>query len=98
MDTTGVIKSLQITEKSNKLEMDKVYTVIIDPRADKIAVKRAIETHYGVKVKKVNILHTPKKERAAGRRTVTKRPETKKAMIFLAKSDKPIDFLKLNKK
>ena len=97
MDTTGVIKSLQITEKSNKLETSNVYTVIIDPRADKIAVKRAIETHYGVKVVKVNIIHTKKKERNAGRRTVTKRAATKKAMIFLSKTAKPIDFLKLKK-
>lgn len=51
------IKSTILTEKSNLLMEKDIYTFKVDQKANKIEIKKEIESIFGVKVKKVNILN-----------------------------------------
>lgn len=58
MNIREVIKRPVITEKS-MLEMDdKKYTFIVDKRANKIHIKKAVEEIFDVEVEKVNVIRT----------------------------------------
>jgi len=60
------------------------YTFEVDRRANKIEVKRAIETIYGVDVAAVNVMNMPAKAtRRRGRRRMVRRPSWKKALVTL---------------
>ena len=60
-----LIKPLQ-TEKALKLiEVENTITFIVDRRATKHDIKRAIEKLFQVKVEKVNTLITPRGEKKA---------------------------------
>jgi large subunit ribosomal protein L23 len=65
------------------------YTFKVDPRANKIEVKRAIETMFGVDVVAVNVMNLPAKViRRRGRRRVVRRPPWKKAVVALAEGQR----------
>lgn len=60
------IKYPLITEKSVLMvEREGKVTLIVDKNATKPLLKEIISKHFGVKVKKVNILNTPKGEKKA---------------------------------
>ncbi|MDN3508748.1 MAG: 50S ribosomal protein L23 [Candidatus Neptunochlamydia sp.] len=98
-----VIKSRHITEKSTVLEglqhstsnkctakcSNPKYVFIIDKRANKIEVARALESIYSekkIKVKAVNTLNMkPKKRRVRGYKGF--RPAVKKAIVTLEGGD-----------
>ena len=63
-DPYQIIKYPLITEKSTILreEMNK-YTFRVDKRANKIEIKKAIETAFNVTVKQVNVMNVKGKER-----------------------------------
>jgi len=67
MDARDVIKRPIVTEASMLATDDKKYTFEVDVRANKTEVKQAVETIFGVKVKKVNIANTPRKLKRMGR-------------------------------
>lgn len=99
MSVYSVIKQPVITEKSQLLELSGKYTLFVDDRATKVDVRSAIETLYGVKVEKVNIIKTRAKVRSAGRRGVQiKRKERTKAIVTLAGKDRIADFQKISTK
>ena len=52
MDARDVIKRPIVTEASMLATDDKKYTFEVDVRANKTEVKQAVETIFGVKVKK----------------------------------------------
>ncbi|HIQ01757.1 MAG TPA: 50S ribosomal protein L23 [Anaerolineales bacterium] len=85
-----VIKRPIITEKTQYLaEANRQYTFEVDRRANKVQVKRAVETIYGVRVTAVNIMNMPAKAaKRWGRRRVVRRPVWKKAVVTLAEGDK----------
>ena len=59
-----IIKKPILTEKSTNLqELRNQYSFKVDPKANKSEVRKAIETLFDVKVKKVNILNMPAKYR-----------------------------------
>lgn len=94
MELTNILISPVVTEKSANGQASKKYTFVVHLAATKIDVKNAIESAYGVKVDKVNIIPVLKKTRLAGRgRTITKRHQAKKAVITL--KDGSIDFNKI---
>ena len=80
-----------LTEKSNKLvEKQRKYTFIVDKKANKVEVKKAIEEMYAVTVAEVSTLITPTKVK----RRYTKKGiiqgrtvSVKKAIITLAEGD-----------
>jgi large subunit ribosomal protein L23 len=58
------------------------YTFLVDPRANKIEIARAVEKAFGVRVESVNTLRQMGKVRRM-RRTSGRRPNYKKAFVTL---------------
>lgn len=84
MSVHSIIKKPVITEKSQRLAFGGVYTLYVNDRATKVDVRNAVETLYGVKVEKVNMISTRAKFRVNGRRGVQiKRKEYTKALVTL---------------
>lgn len=78
-----IIKAPVITEKSEIARNDGVYTFKVDPRANKLEIKEAIEKIFNVKVASIRTLNVKPKKRRVGRYTgLTNR--TKKAFVTLA--------------
>ncbi|GAB4522964.1 MAG: 50S ribosomal protein L23 [Anaerolineae bacterium] len=84
-----VLKRPIVNEKTvDILNPQNQYAFEVDMRANKIQVKEAVETAFGVRVVKVNIMRMPAKVGRYGRRTVVKRPVWKKAIVTLAPGDR----------
>ena len=88
-DPRTVILRPVVSEKSYSLLDSGVYTFIVDPHANKIEIRQAVESIFGVKVEKVNTLNRSGK-RKRNRRSFTygKRPDTKRAIVTLAAGDR----------
>jgi len=76
-----------VTEKSTMMASHGKYVFAVDPKTNKIEVKKAIEALYGVKVDGVNILNQRGKIVFFGGR-MGKRKNIKKAIVTLAKGQK----------
>ena len=95
---TIIIKPI-LTEKINALqETERKYGFRVHPQANKIEIKKAIESRFGVKVEKVATMNVKGKSkqmtiRSGGRviRTSGKRSDWKKAIVTLKEGEK-IDF------
>jgi large subunit ribosomal protein L23 len=86
-----VIRAPLISEKGSLLtESAQQVLFKVRPEANKIEVKRAVETLFKVKVVKVRMARYLGKIRRVGRH-VGRRPEWKKAYVTLREGDK-IDF------
>ncbi len=86
-----VIKEPHITEKATFLTEQNKYVFKISSSANKAETKKAIEALYGVKVKKIHIVHSAPKRRRLGRhegwRSGLKRG-FKKAIVTLKEGEK----------
>jgi large subunit ribosomal protein L23 len=89
MDPRDVIVRPVVSEKSYALNDTGAYTFVVHPDANKIQIRQAIETIFGVRVLKVNTLNRPGK-RKRNRRATTfgKRPDTKRAIVTLIGDDR----------
>ena len=78
-----------VSEKSYASYDDNVYTFVVASDANKIDIKRAIETIFGVKVTRVNTLNRRGK-RKRNRRTGDwgQRASQKRAVVSLAEGDR----------
>lgn len=76
-----------ISEKSMGLMEDNKYTFIVDPKANKIEIKHAIQELFNVKVEKVYTMMVRGKKRRQGR-FEGKTPDQKKAIVKLRPGDK----------
>ncbi len=76
-----------ITEKVSFLGMYNQYVFEVSAKANKIEIKKSIESLYGVLPIKVNIINVRGKTTRHGR-TVGKRKNWKKAVITLKQGDK----------
>lgn len=76
-----------ITEKSMGLMDDNKYTFIVDPKANKIEIKQAIQELFNVKVEKVYTMMVRGKKKRQGR-FEGKTPDRKKAIVKLRPGDK----------
>src|SRR6184192_2907051 len=88
-DPRDVILRPVVSEKSYALLDEGIYTFIVDPGANKIEIRQAVETLFNVQVVKVNTLNR-KGKRKRNRRTFTfgKRPDTKRAIVTLAEGQR----------
>ena len=78
-----IIKAPVITEKSEIAREAGKFTFKVDPRANKLEIKEAIEKIFNVKVAAIRTLNVKPKKRRVGRYTgLTNR--TKKAIVTLA--------------
>lgn len=87
------------TEKMSRLEEERKYSFQVMPAANKLEIKKAVESKFGVKVEKVSTSNRNGKKknmtvRSDGRtiRTNGKRSDWKKAIITL-KEGETIDLL-----
>jgi len=84
-----------ITEKTNSdSEVYNRYTFSVDPRANKLQIKDAVEATYGVSVKKVRTVNYGPERRARYTKTGIQYSKTnaiKKAIVDIAEGDS-IDF------
>jgi len=80
-----------LTEKSYDAMPDKVYTFIVDRRANKTEIRYAIEKIFGVRVDSVNTINKMGKMKRQGAHQ-GRRPATKKAYVKLKKDSKGIEF------
>ena len=83
-----------ISEKSLRLVEDNVYTLEVDPRANKTQIKTAFERRFKVKVR-VNTLNRRGKP-VRTRDGATHRKSTKRAIVTLLPGSKPIDLFDLD--
>ena len=93
-DVYDVIYAPVVTEKSaDAIENDNVYTFIVDRKANKIEISRAIESIWDVKVSDVRTMRYSGKVKRAlmGRLSqnsnIGRRPAFKKAIVQLAEGD-----------
>ncbi|MEK6576202.1 MAG: 50S ribosomal protein L23 [Nitrospirota bacterium] len=82
-----LIKPL-LTEKMTALkESENRVSFVVDKRANKIEVKKAVEEAFKVKVASVNVMNLLGKKKRLGK-FAGKRPDWKKAIITLKKGEK----------
>ena len=87
-----VIKKPCLTEKSNLLqEVENTVTFKVDPRANKIEIKNAVEELFDVKVKNVRTVPVKGKKRRVGIKSMGRTNDWKKAYVSLAEGE--INFL-----
>ncbi|MGR6837430.1 50S ribosomal protein L23 [Syntrophomonas erecta] len=86
-DYRDIIIKPVITEKSMNLLADNKYTFIVDKRANKTEVKKAIEDIFDVKVEKVHTMVVKGKPKRMGR-FEGKTPNRKKAIVTLKPGQK----------
>ena len=92
MRIQDIIKNPLITEKSTLLrEGLNVVAFEVDSRANKIEIKKAVETQFKVKVADVRIARAHGKVRRQGR-YAGRRPDWKKAYVRLADASQKIAF------
>ena len=85
-----VIKKPVITEKSMNAMVEKKYTFLVHPEANKSQIKEAVEKMFeGTKVKSVNTMNMDGKKRRG--MTVGTTAKTKKAIVALTEDSKDIE-------
>ena len=95
MNSSEILKAALVSEKMTS-QADKLnsYAFIVDKRANKLEVKKAVEDMYGVKVQAVNTMIVPGKAKSRYTRSgfISGRSNSyKKAIVKLEEGDS-IDF------
>lgn len=87
-----VVKSPCLTEKSNALqEMQGTIVFKVDPRANKIEIRQAVERLFDVKVASVKTANMRGKKKRVGIKSMGRTSDWKKAYITLSEGE--INFL-----
>jgi len=97
-----VIRMPRLTEKAERLrewaqrwkKSGETYVFDVDPRANKIQIREAVELAFGVEVAHVRTVNLPGKKRRYGR-FEGYRAARKKAYVTLKPGSKTIDFLEV---
>lgn len=89
-DPRDIILSPVVSEKSYAAVQNKRYSFIVDIRAKKSEIKRAVEEIFKVKVLKISTMNIKSKPKRLGRSVGTS-ARKKRAVVTLGKKDK-IDF------
>lgn len=82
--SNALLRMPHVSEKAARLADKGTYVFRVPMRAEKISIKKAVESMYGVKVDKVRIVSTPGKPVRRGKR-VSYRQDQKKALVTLKK-------------
>ena len=89
MNSFDVIKSVRLTEKgATQSEKNNQYTVVADPRANKVQIRQAVQDLFNVKVLRVNTLNVTGKDRRKRTHQAGRTPNWKKAIVTLKDGDK----------
>jgi large subunit ribosomal protein L23 len=91
MKLTDVLIKPVLTEKVNKqMEKNRAYTFIVDRKANKLEIKKAVEEFYGVTVADVNTLVLPGKAKSRFTKSgfiTGRKPAKKKAVVTVAEGE-----------
>jgi large subunit ribosomal protein L23 len=91
MNSFEIVKKVRLTEKGTRQgESFNQYTVVVDPRANKSQIRRAVQELFKVKVLRVNTLNVRGKLRRQRSPQAGKSPDWKKAIVTLKQGDKII--------
>jgi len=77
-----ILRNYHLSEKTNQFSSTGRYVFVVDRRANKIEVKKAVEAVYDVHVVSVNMLNVRGKSRRSGR-TTGRTSNWKKAIVTL---------------
>ena len=86
MEARDIIIRPLITERSTELMAEGKYVFVVDKRANKIEIGKAIKEIFDVKVESVHTVNVTGKTKRRGR-TVGKRADYKKAIVKLAEGE-----------
>ena len=89
-----ILKKPLVTEKASELNEANKYAFVVDKRANKVEIKKAIEQMYGVAVVDVNTMNYLGKLKSRNTKAGVisgRRPSFKKAIVQVAEGDM-IDF------
>jgi large subunit ribosomal protein L23 len=86
-DPRDVLIAPVVSEKSYGLLDENKYTFIVRPDANKIQIRQAVESVFGVKVTSVNTINRPGKRKRT-RYGWGKRKDTKRAIVSLAEGER----------
>ncbi len=91
MKQSDVLIKPILSEKANKqTEKENRYSFVVDKKANKLEIKKAIESFYGVQVENVNTIVVPSKQKAKYTKAgfiVGRKPSKKKAIVTVAKGE-----------
>ena len=95
-----IVRRPRLTEKATRLKEEAVkrkktgetFVFDVDPRANKIQIRAAVEEVFGVNVANVRTVNVAGKKRRYGR-FEGERPSWKKAYVTLKPGSKTIDYL-----
>lgn len=91
-DAREIILRPIVTEKTaDAKEQSNIVCFEVARKANKIEVRRAVETLFGVKVVEVRVVNMGGKKRRFGR-FIGQRPDWRKAYVRLAAGEKTIEF------
>lgn len=84
-----IIRTVRLTEKANILtEKGNKYVFEVNPAANKLEIKRAVESLFQKKVLSVNTANYAGKKKRERRADFGRRPHWKKAVITLKEGEK----------
>jgi large subunit ribosomal protein L23 len=85
MESFDIIKTIHLTERSTLLtEKNNEYVFIVDPKASKPEIRKAVTDAFGKKVIGVRTINCRGKVRRAGTKFERREPAFKKAIVRLA--------------
>jgi large subunit ribosomal protein L23 len=88
-EPTQLIRNIRLTEKATLLgEKHNQYVFRVDPSANKLQIKKAIEELFGKRVVRVNTIQYAGKKKRERRADFGRRPHWKKAIVTLASGEK----------
>ena len=89
MNAFDIIKTVRVTEKGTRQgEKYNQYTVVADPRANKVQIRQAVQELFKVKVVRVNTLNVRGKPRRQRTAQAGQANDWKKAIVTLKEGDK----------
>lgn len=89
MNQFDVVETIRLTEKGTILsEKENKYIFRVNPRANKLQIKRAIEQLFGKKVVNVNTCNYAGKKKRERRANFGRRSHWKKAIVTLKEGEK----------
>ena len=89
MNSFEIIKTVRLTEKGTRQgDAFNQYTVVADPRANKVQIRQAVQELFKVKVPRVNTLNVRGKDRRQRTAQAGRTNAWKKAIVTLKEGDK----------
>ena len=91
MKTSDVLTKPVLSEKVNALsEKYNRYTFVVNRKANKLEIKKAVEEFYGIQVQEVNTLVMPSKAKSRNTKAgvlTGRKPAKKKAIVTVAEGE-----------